>query len=389
MNEVKDPTNKPLKVFMMPTLNAPIVWYRMECFINEMRRQKLPVEIAYRYHGPGFIDTCNWEKEEYTKEFIATMDMLAREADVIVFQSVHTQRAVALICALQHKYQKPVLMEIDDDIYGVQSSSLAFKYLHPDSLPELWSDDQLRQSDGVICSTEYLRTLYTQKNPRIDVVPNCIDFSIWDNLNEPKRKRKRLRIGWAGGATHDSDLNMIKGAILEIVDKYENVEVVIVTGGTVPEYLKHNRIKIYDWHYWKPIDKYPQFLKNMQFDIGLSPLRDTNFNRSKSNLKWLEYSALKIPAVLSKVEPYASSVEHGRTGFLCREPEEFVEWLSLLIEREDVRKMVGQRAYEVVKTDFNLSRIAQRYYEILKRYHETGRVHEPRGIENGVHATVS
>ena len=39
--------------------------------------------------------------------------------------------------------------------------------------------------------------------------------------------------------------------------------------------------------------EYPQMLAMLDLDIGLSPLADTPFNRSKSHIKWLDYAALE------------------------------------------------------------------------------------------------
>jgi glycosyltransferase involved in cell wall biosynthesis len=66
----------------------------------------------------------------------------------------------------------------------------------------------------------------------------------------------------------------------------------------------------------------PTYLRTIDFDfdIGLSPLRDTQFARSKSPLKALEYGALGIPVVAANVEPYASFVRHGETGSCAAPP---------------------------------------------------------------------
>ena len=357
-----------MRIAMVPTLNAPVVHYRMENFVNEIRRQFPEHEIAYSYHHPDFARTCEWEKQPFTAEFIKDMDGIFRIADIGIFQVVHTQRAVALICALQAKYKKPILTEIDDDIYSVQSTSTAFNSLRPDSLPELWGDDQIRQSDGLICSTNYLKKIYTDKNPKIDVIQNCISFDFWDKLKSTKRKHKNIRIGWAGGATHDGDLNMVKRAILNIANKHKNVEFIFITGGNNPEFLTHPRIRLLDYHHWRPINKYPQYLKSFNFDISISPLRDTNFNRAKSHLKWLEFSALKVPMVASNVEPYRKAIEHGKTGFLCDDPSDFETYLDILIKREKFRRNMGQAAYTEVKQNHNLKHAASKYVDTLRRY---------------------
>ena len=45
------------------------------------------------------------------------------------------------------------------------------------------------------------------------------------------------------------------------------------------------------------------YLHNLDFDIGVAPLAYNVFNRSKSDIKVLEYASLGIPAVASDVRP--------------------------------------------------------------------------------------
>jgi glycosyltransferase involved in cell wall biosynthesis len=46
-------------------------------------------------------------------------------------------------------------------------------------------------------------------------------------------------------------------------------------------------------------------------DIGLIPLKDTEFNRAKSNLKMLEMGAFGLPVIVSDVEPYQELSKNG------------------------------------------------------------------------------
>ena len=50
---------------------------------------------------------------------------------------------------------------------------------------------------------------------------------------------------------------------------------------------------------------------------------DTPFTRCKSDLKVLDYSALGIPGIYSRVTPYAATVNHGETGWLADNTTDF------------------------------------------------------------------
>jgi hypothetical protein len=78
-------------------------------------------------------------------------------------------------------------------------------------------------------------------------------------------------------------------------------------------------------------------------DIALLPLRDTAFNRCKSDLKFVQCAAYGV-AALAPMPVYASSVEDGRTGVLYRSPNEFMTGLQRLIQEPELRDHLTARA---------------------------------------------
>lgn len=98
------------------------------------------------------------------------------------------------------------------------------------------------------------------------------------------------------------------------------------------------------------------------FDIGIAPLEDTVFNSSKSNIKYLEYSAMGIPTVASKVTPYADTIVNGETGFLIKtKGSVYLDWvkaLSRLVESNELRESIGKKANSFVRENFNMEKNA-------------------------------
>ena len=66
-------------------------------------------------------------------------------------------------------------------------------------------------------------------------------------------------------------------------------------------------------------DAYLALLGNARFRF--MPLADTEFNRAKSDLKFIEAGASRVASLASHTV-YAASIEDGRTGILFRDPEE-------------------------------------------------------------------
>ena len=66
----------------------------------------------------------------------------------------------------------------------------------------------------------------------------------------------------------------------------------------------------------------------------------------------------EIPCIASDVYPYREpvdgtpAIEHGETGYLVKTKKEWVETLQKLIDDKDLRKKIGDNAYNAVKKDW-------------------------------------
>ena len=94
-----------------------------------------------------------------------------------------------------------------------------------------------------------------------------------------------------------------------------------------------------------PYERYVEELHSS--DIALLPLNDTEFNRAKSDLKFIE-AAGNGAAVLAAPTVYAATVRDGETGLIYHSPKEFAQKLDLLIRRADLRRSLAENAYRYV-----------------------------------------
>jgi len=292
-----------------------------------------------------------------------------QQADAIVFQRIETRHALAAFYAMKDQFpNKPILSEIDDDIFDVAPYNPASATLAPGSHLTQLAIDQFRNSDGLIVSTPYLKDVYSEFNEHIYVVPNSIDVQKWDNA--PKKKKTGIRIGWIGSGSHSKDLELLDKVFPAILEKNNDVSFVIASYfqedlSALPEFLK-NRKGVKIDNRWTPILKYPARLAGLDFDIGLAPLVDNKFNRGKSNLRWLEYSALGIPSVCSDVGHFAETVKDGFDGFLARTPEQFISHIQTLISDSKLRKRIGRAAHARVAKDFNVDKNIDIYIDAIE-----------------------
>lgn len=350
------------KVFFCWTLNSGTAFYRMFNFIKYMKND---IEPAHDKWTPNIQGVAGWEYEMNKKEVQDDISFLLDNCDMTIAQKFHWYGGLATLNAQRELYpNKPFYSEFDDHVFAINPDSPAVDEYYPGSEAEEIVKEQIARSSGIIVSTEYLRQVFEKLNPNVWVIPNAIDFAVWDKLKKPRyHSKKVIKIGWAGGGSHVKDLEFILPAIENILAKYKNVQFHFL-GGCPPAYLEKERI--HPHIKWYPINEYPQAIKNLDLDIGLAPLRDNAFNRGKSNLRWLEYSALKIPIIASRVEPF-KCIEEGKTGLLATEVDEWESHLSELIENKNLREYLGTEAYKKVKADYNAEKVAAYYVTCIKQ----------------------
>lgn len=235
--------------------------------------------------------------------------------------------------------------ELDDDLLNVEEDNPAFPF---------FSDPPTQQNikacaalaDLVTVSTEPLREQMLKYNPNVKVLPNFIDQDVLD-IPRPA-KREEVVIGWCGSGTHSEDFKTM-GEELGIVMGLNRNTRFMTIGADYSHGLPIDRVRRISW-----LRSPRRIYKHVsQFDIGIAPLKSTRFNESKSYIKALEYAALGIPCVASKVGPYIDFIEHGVTGFLVDRPGEWKEYVGLLANDRDLRERMGEAARDKAQ-DFTI-----------------------------------
>lgn len=272
---------------------------------------------------------------------------------------------------------KKLIYDMDDDLWDVNPFSPAYKDYGTEEVEwngeKLWEDGKagfdlernkkranyrisvIEQCDFVTVTTERLKEKVSEYvDNEIKIIPNAVDFDIWWDL--PFKESEKVRLGWSGGASHYVDWHSIKDALPEVMDGAELVLAGHKWDGTLEDVE-------YEFHEWTDVEAHPYRQAALNIDIGLLPLADNDFNKGKSCIKWYEFAALGIPCVAANVAPYSDEIEHGVTGFLYDNEEEFVEYVEMLKEDKDLRDTIGTAAKQWVKDNRSKEVVADMHDE--------------------------
>lgn len=230
-----------------------------------------------------------------------------------------------------------LIWETDDDLWNIDyPNKRAVRVFTAEYLKAM--EMCVRTAHLVTVTNDHLAEQMSRFNPNVAVVPNMIDSPLCDLV---RPKREKVTIGWAGGDSHSRDMRYLIVPLQKVLRATDAQVHTIGANFLSTMRIPEDRYRHSGWES-RLIDYY----RTIDFDIGLAPIEDTLFTRSKSYIKALEYGALGIPVIASDVGPYREYVEDGVTGFLVRKESEWIDRLMLLIEDESLREQMGQAARE-------------------------------------------
>jgi glycosyltransferase involved in cell wall biosynthesis len=252
-----------------------------------------------------------------------------------------------------------VLVDFDDDLHGVRKKrdhDFAGKYTRK-VLEEY--ELAMRAADGVICSTEWLAQRYAKHNASTYVAQNGIDLKRYA-LTLPEREH--VGVGWAGGTGHREAVAPWLHQLAAVMRERADVHFVSVGQRFADLFAEEFGARRALSVPFTSLDVYPAAMT--LYDISLAPAGEGNFYRAKSDLRWLEASALGMPTIAHPgVYP---EIEHGVTGFHAGSPAEMRELLELLVDDGDLRRRVGAAAKAHVAEHRSAQATARQWATLLQ-----------------------
>ncbi len=282
-----------------------------------------------------------WEHDQPMEFTTAPMT----EAEVVIIQRDFPRYVSAYerIMTAARMQGKLVVYEIDDLLIELPPEHPGYYYYTEAQLAIVRA---MVEADLVTVSTAPLAEYARQFNPQVRVLPNCVNEQIW-----PSTPRQRAAgpavIGYVGGHTHLADLEMIAEPLEAILTRYgDRIRLKFWSGTAPPERLAGRRnvewvpVQLLEYH------QFARYIQQQACDVFIAPLEDNLFNRCKSAIKYLEYSALGVPGVYSQIAPYVALIQPGETGLLADSSEAWEANLARLIDEPELRDRIGRQAQQ-------------------------------------------
>lgn len=264
-----------------------------------------------------------------------------RAADVLILNSVVDPDLLPLLQERRARGQVTVY-EISDDVSAVPAwNPVHYFFRNRDNLNLFLR--LAHACDGNQYSVVELRRLYGYLNPRGCVLENQL-------IAAPPRRAPQagdeLVIGWGGSRGHLEDMGAVAGPLMSFIDSRPGLRLHLMCADAI--------WRLFDWlpasrkRRTAPgsIDAYYAFLRGV--DIGIAPLLDSGFNRSRSDVKLVEYAAHGAAPVVQRLVPYLGSAADGRNALLFEDADGLVAALRRLADDPALRRSIAAAAYEEI-----------------------------------------
>jgi tetratricopeptide (TPR) repeat protein len=150
-----------------------------------------------------------------------------------------------------------------------------------------------------------------------------------------------VRVGWGGSLGHREDVAAHLPAIRAALLAHPGVVFSVMGPESFRPLLAGFPAGRSEFRPGGSLPAYYDFLASL--DVGLCPLLDSDWNRCRSDVKWLEYAAHGAAPLVARLGPYAGVVE-GESGLAFGSPDELSARLGEVLSRPALRDRVGAGA---------------------------------------------
>jgi len=230
-------------------------------------------------------------------------------------------------------------------------------------------------------STSFLADKLKEHSKQVFIVPNKLSKKDIEIANVILSKRERveesreisrqarndmIKIGYFSGThSHNKDFASITTALMQIMEKYPQVELFLAGPLDIESELNKFSGRIKQLAY---VPREKHFENIASVDINIAPLEIGNpFCESRSELKFFEAAIVGVPTVASATKTFQEAIADGADGFVASGEGEWFEKIEKFVADEKLRKDMGEKARRKAIEKYSVENSNNvEYYKYLK-----------------------
>lgn len=270
-----------------------------------------PADTTSLYRGVGPFAALERDQENFHVTSIQSKNLdpsnwtAFQNAHVLVYQRPFRMEDAKIIEAAKC-FGLRVIIDYDDDLFCVMRDNPVVA-LYSSEATKTALKESVRLADLVMTSTQALKDAFvknTESDPRkFHVVRNGFDTRWFKHFwnHQPRLKR----IVWRGSSTHRKDCEEIKEPFDKFMNEHTDYSLFCYgwTNDVLTYDLPHERF----WAASMPVIDYHTHLHSIAGHIGIVPLVDNAFNRSKSNIGFIELVSSGHLCISKKLPEFESA----------------------------------------------------------------------------------
>lgn len=353
-------------LFLLPySREAASCRYRVHQFVPYLESQGITCELR-ELVGPELYRVLYKPGHRLEKIARFSRSALARVKDVrdaAAFDVVFVHREAfpfgpAFIESWLAKSGKPIVYDFDDSIYLPSGSALRDFVRRPDKTNAI-----IHLARHVIVCNEHLRNFCLAYNQNVTIVRTSVDTTDQFRPREypdklPPEDGRPVRLGWIGSHSTAPYLLRLSSVLERLAQRYP-IELLVVGAGkelSMPGVNVINKA----WSLATEVDDF------RSLDIGLYPLENGVWERGKTSFKTIQYMAVGVPGVISRVGAACDIVVEGENGLLAGGDDEWLAKLSRLIDDPQLRRKLGTNGRLTAERDFSITSNAPKLVKVLR-----------------------
>jgi glycosyltransferase involved in cell wall biosynthesis len=211
----------------------------------------------------------------------------------------------------------------------------------------------------IICGNDFLADHFCRWNSNVVVIPTAVNTEVY----RPREAAQRDHgvIGWSGTSSGFKYLSDIEDTLAQVLRRHSNWRFRVVSDKK-PIFTKLPMSQV-DFVQWNPSVEVASI---QEMDIGIMPLRNTDWERGKCSFKMLCYMACAVPVVVSNVGMNIEVLRLGHSGFGADTPHDWFDRINELISNPTHANELGRNGREIVERHFSIAVLTPILARVLK-----------------------
>ncbi len=249
---------------------------------------------------------------------------------------------------LEPLLHRPLLFDVDDAIWLLSPGN------------ERAVRATAERSACVVAGNDFIADWFSGVGGAVERVWTAIDTTRFVPAPTPD---DGFVVGWTGSTATLHFLRVLEPALATFLRAAPDARLVVMADrAPTLAALPPERVHFVPWN---PVT---EATVPPSFDVGLMPLRDTDWSRGKCAFKMLQYMACAVPSVVSPVGMNAQVLQMADVGLPASNEDEWVEALLALHADRDLARRLGQQGRALAEQVFSVEAIAPQLADLMRRH---------------------